>query len=108
MVNKQDTINKIAKDILNTNDLEIIRGVYKQLHTKLQKTNIIVSSAEELSPSVKSTLETKIRKKYQSIQLGDFEYLLDPSLIAGFKVKIGDMVFDNTVQSKLHNIKNNQ
>lgn len=62
-----------------------------------------VSSARELSEDEKKQINQKLENKMnQSVEC---MYEIDPSLMAGIKVKIKDMVFDNTALNRLTKLK---
>ena len=52
---------------------------------------IIVKSAIELSNDLKPTLEAKLKAKYP--EKNAFEYLLDPTILAGLVIQVGDMEY---------------
>ena len=58
-----------------------------------------ISSAIKLTDKNLSVLKGLLERKYsQDIQM---ETVIDPSLVAGLKVKIGDRIIDGSVRSKL-------
>ena len=64
-----------------------------------KKLLVEVSTAEKLSDKNLASLKDLLEKKYdQAIQI---ETVIDPSLIAGLKVKVGDHIIDGSVRSKL-------
>ena len=64
---------------------------------------IIVTSCVEISPQNKATLEPKLKSK-----IGDypFEYQIDSSLIAGFKVNFLDKQYNYDLFSEIKNVEN--
>jgi F0F1-type ATP synthase delta subunit len=64
---------------------------------------IIVTSSVEISPENKALLEPKLIAKIGNFPL---EYLIDPSLIAGFKVNFGDKQYSYDLSSEIKNVQN--
>ena len=63
------------------------------------KLSVDVQTAVELSQKNIDVLAKIIEKKYK--QEVDINIILDPSLIAGLKLKIGDRVIDGSIRTKL-------
>lgn len=62
-----------------------------------------VTSASELSSDEKQRLNKKLEKKFS--QAVECTYAVDPSLLAGIKVKVNDVVYDNTAINRLTKMK---
>lgn len=62
-----------------------------------------VTSAIELNASEKHTLETKLRAKFG--QETAFDYNVNPEILGGIVVRIGDKVLDGSVAGKLGALK---
>lgn len=62
-----------------------------------------IISASELSDEKKKILEKKLidTSKYDKFMIN---YKVDKSLIAGIRIKVGDIVFDNTYKAKIFDI----
>lgn len=59
-----------------------------------------VTTPEELSGVQKSSIEEKLTQTsgYESLEMN---YLIDESLLGGIRIRIGDRVVDNSIQTKL-------
>ncbi len=64
----------------------------------------LVSSAVELKPQQKSDLEKKLLET-TSYVVFEMEYLIDPTLVGGLVIRIGDRVIDSSVKTRLYNLK---
>lgn len=74
----------------------------KLLKQELSKSEAIVYSAIKLSTEE----QKKILKKLNSeLLILSSDFKIDPSLLGGIKVKIGDIIFDDTVKSKINTVK---
>lgn len=85
------------------NEIKIIAHEFKALYYK--DNNIIdvkATFAKELSPEQREKLQEKLKKSTgKTINL---EVLLDPSLIGGGIIRIGDKVIDGSLRSQLENL----
>ena len=63
-----------------------------------------VRSATELSDTLKKDIEKKLldTTSYKSMEI---DYSVDPDLIGGIVIRIGDRVVDNSVQTKLNKLQ---
>ena len=62
-----------------------------------------VATATELTAEQKTRLSEKLLK-ITDYKTFEFKYKLDPSLLAGLRIRIGDTVVDTTVKNKLDQI----
>jgi F-type H+-transporting ATPase subunit delta len=98
-----DKISNFIKLIFENNRvllLPAINDYFADLLFEYRKKLLVeVSTAEKLSAKNLASLKDLLEKKYdQAIQI---ETVIDPSLIAGLKVKVGDHIIDGSVRSKL-------
>lgn len=77
------------------------------LYQKGLKREIIKTTLEIMSPTAISSLQknliTKITKK--TFKINQVKTTIDPSLLGGLRIKIGDFVFDDSVQNKIGQLK---
>lgn len=65
---------------------------------------ITISAPVELP---KETINKIVKSLHSEFKIHNSQFILDSSLLAGFKFKIGDSVFDNSLRSSLENLKAN-
>jgi F-type H+-transporting ATPase subunit delta len=63
---------------------------------------VLVTSAEALEPDQKSAIQAKLSQKLSKTVEAD--YRIDPRMIGGVKVQIGDYVLDGTVSGSLRRL----
>lgn len=85
----------LLPDVVNEFDHFVARGTPGTLG--------VVTSAVELTGAEKEKLESKLRAQFGT-QL-NFEYRLDPSILGGIVVRVGDVVIDGSVSGKLAAMK---
>lgn len=74
----------------------------KGLKKEILKTTLEVMSPTAISSSQKNLI-TKITKK--TFQINQVITTIDPSMLGGLRIKIGDFVFDDSVQNKIGQLK---
>ena len=67
--------------------------------TVVERTRARVVSAVPLTGAEKETLQTKLAERFGPDL--EFEFAVDPSLIGGIHLRVGDQVIDGTVAGKL-------
>ncbi len=62
-----------------------------------------VASAEELSPEQKDQIRAKLAAEYGSDL--DFSFKVDPALLGGLRVRVGDRLIDNSIANRLAKLR---
>jgi F-type H+-transporting ATPase subunit delta len=78
---------------------EILRTVRATVPALEETANALVTSAHELSSAEKEQLEQKLRRDHGADTRVAFE--VDPELLGGLRIRIGDRIIDHTVASRL-------
>lgn len=83
------------------------KGVVKQFEKLVQEKNNVVTGVVYLAKPCSDELFQKIEKKLSDVTGKNLQLTreIDPTLIGGIKVKIGDRIVDSTVASKLKELK---
>lgn len=63
----------------------------------------LVTSAIELTAEERAKLETKLRQRFGADLL--FEYEVNPAILGGVRVRVGDQVIDGSVASRLNALR---
>jgi len=66
--------------------------------------SVSVSSAMELKADQKSRLEEKLLADTSYVEL-EMDYQVDPSLIGGMVIRIGDRVVDSSIRTRIYRLK---
>lgn len=78
-------------------------GLYqKGLKREISKTTLEISSPTTISVEQKNKITKTAQKTFQ---INKVQTTVDPSLLGGLCIKIGDVVFDDTVQNKIGYLK---
>ena len=73
----------------------------RAIRSGLSKTTLLIESAVSLSTSQVKDIETS----FKGNKINETKTQLSPSLLGGVKVRIGDVIFDNSVRSKINQLK---
>ncbi len=93
---------KIFKSQPRVEAIELLTQYLKSVKRVLGSTTMIVESVIPLSSSEKVNL----KKKYATgFTIQSIEYKLDPSLLGGLKVKIGDYISEDSLRSRIAQVK---
>jgi len=74
----------------------------RALKTELNKTTLTIESAVSISESGIKELENVLGRQYKII---DTHVDLNPSILGGIKVRIGDVIFDNSIKARIYQVK---
>ncbi len=78
---------------------DIIRKVRTNVPALDADSNVVVTSAHELSTAEREKLETKLRADHGSDVRVAYE--IEPELLGGLRIRVGDRILDYSVASRL-------
>ena len=84
-------------------NIDILRNYGRLLRFEIEKRHATITSASELSSQTSSKVLTKLKKKYGSDLTADF--VVDPTLLGGMRVRVGSDVWDGTVRNRLQRLQ---
>jgi F-type H+-transporting ATPase subunit delta len=95
-------VNKLATE-KPRNYLATLTAYQRLLRLEFAARHAVIDSAEPLSAAEQQNVIKELKGKYGEDVTSEFR--VDPSLIGGMKVKLGSNVWDATVLSRLHALK---
>ncbi len=103
-----DTFQKFLH-VLNDHDrLDLIKPIRSALHElhdeRARRLHVIVHSAVALTDDFQNRIRAMVREQFQLEPVLDMR--VDPSLLGGLKIRIGDKVYDATIRSRIENLRN--
>ncbi len=82
----------------------VLQALKRLIRIEAERRRVIVESAEELDQASRDRIVSGIAVKY-GVGLS-FEFRTNPALLGGLKIRVGDDVFDGTVQGRLDRLAN--
>jgi F-type H+-transporting ATPase subunit delta len=79
--------------------IEVLKNYRRLLRLELEKRQARVESASEVDSTTSSELVTNLRKKYGSDLTTEF--VVNPELLGGMRIRVGSDVWDGTVRNRL-------
>jgi len=104
---KNNKITRFIDLIIKKNRLQFSSVFSRQIEKKLDDLRNIVRAQlyvnKKLSPTIESNIISSFQKNSKKIL--KYETIEDPEIIGGFKLKIGDIVYDATINNTLNAVK---
>ena len=85
------------------NYIDVLKNYRRLLQLELEKRRARVETASELDSTTSSELVANLKKKYGSDLTAEF--IVDPELLGGMRVRIGSDVWDGTVRNRLEQLE---
>ena len=83
--------------------VDILKNYRRLLRLELEKHRARIETASEVDPAVKAEIVASLKKKYG----GDLtsEFLVNPQLLGGMRIRVGSDVWDGTVRNRLDRLQ---
>jgi F-type H+-transporting ATPase subunit delta len=83
--------------------LDILQHYKRLLRLEIDKRHARIESATQLAPQAAVDIIERLKKKYG----GDLtsEFVVDPALLGGVRIRVGSDVWDGTVRSRLQRLE---
>jgi len=82
--------------------IDILQNYKRLLRLELEKRHATIESAEELSPETREQIVSNLKRKYGADLT--IEFVVNPQLIGGMRVRLGSNVWDGSVQNRLQRL----
>ncbi len=83
--------------------IDILQNYKRLLRLEIEKRHATIESASELSPQASSKVIAKLRQKYGNDLT--VEFVVDPTLLGGMRVRVGSDVWDGSVRNRLERLQ---
>jgi F-type H+-transporting ATPase subunit delta len=81
----------------------ILQHYKRLLRLELEKRHAKIESATELSPQAAFEIGARLKRKYGEDLTTDF--IVDPTLLGGIRVRVGSDVWDGTLRNRLERLQ---
>ena len=85
------------------NYIDILKNYQRLLRLELEKRRARIETASEVDPAIKTEIVASLKNKYGGDLTTDF--LIDPQLLGGMRIRVGSDVWDGTVRNRLERLQ---
>jgi F-type H+-transporting ATPase subunit delta len=85
------------------NYIDILHYYKRLLRLEIEKRHAKIESATQLTPEAAIKVVEKLKKKYGADLTSEF--VVDPTLLGGVRVRVGSDVWDGTVRTRLQRLE---
>ena len=104
----RDKINSIARTIIEKkprNYIQLLENYRRLLRLEVEKRRATIESAAELDPEAGREIVAGLEQKYgRGLAI---EYVVNPALLGGVRVRVGSDVWDSSVRNRLERLQQN-
>ncbi|MGB0384975.1 MAG: ATP synthase F1 subunit delta [Ardenticatenaceae bacterium] len=106
-VSASPEISQFVRLLVREGDVNLLGEIIRHVRTLVpaigNESNVVVISAQELSKDEIQKLERQLRGKHgDNLQVA---YEVDPQLLGGMRIRVGDQVMDHTVAARLNALR---
>ena len=83
--------------------IRILAGFERLLRLEVEKRHALIESAAPLGAALREKLRTDLQAKFGTDI--EFEFVTNPELLGGLRVKVGSHVWDGSVRAKLEALR---
>lgn len=85
------------------NYIEVLKNYRRLLRLELEKRRATIETASAVDPAIRSEIVTNLKNKYGN-ELAT-EFLVNPQLLGGMRIRVGSDVWDGTVRNRLERLQ---
>lgn len=83
--------------------VDLLKNYHRLIRLETEKRRAIIESATQLDPATATRVANGLRAKYGSDLATEFR--TNPGLIGGLRIRVGDDVYDGSVQGRLQRLE---
>ncbi len=85
------------------NYIDVLKNYRRLLRLELEKRHATVETSSEVDPAIRSEIVANLKSKYGSDLSTEFH--VDPRLLGGMRVRVGNDVWDGSVRNRLESLQ---
>lgn len=85
------------------NYIDVLKNYKRLLRLELEKRHATIETASEVDPPMRSEIEANLKNKYGNDLSSEFN--VDPQLLGGMRIRVGNDVWDGSVRNRLQRLQ---
>jgi F-type H+-transporting ATPase subunit delta len=85
------------------NYINVLKNYKRLLRLELEKRHATIETASEVDPAIRSDIVTNLKSKYGDDLATEFH--VDPQLLGGMRIRLGNDVWDGSVRNRLERLQ---
>jgi len=85
------------------NYINVLKNYRRLLRLEVEKRRARIETASEMDPATQSEVVTNLKKKYGSDLAPEF--VVNPELLGGMRIRVGSDVWDGSVRNRLERLQ---
>ena len=100
---KVTEVTKLLKGMTQSSKLDIYKSYAHLIEVKIIQETAYIDTPFEATGKWAAEIESLVKERFPEVKYVHFT--VDPQLIAGIKVQIADMVYENSLKAKLNSLR---
>jgi F-type H+-transporting ATPase subunit delta len=85
------------------NYIDVLKNYKRLLRLEVEKRHATIETASEVNPEMRSDIVANLKSKYGNDLATEFD--VDPQLLGGMRVRVGNDVWDGSVRNRLERLQ---
>jgi F-type H+-transporting ATPase subunit delta len=85
------------------NYIDVLKNYRRLLRLEVEKRRARIETASEMNPTTQSEVVTNLKKRYGSDLTPEF--VVNPQLLGGMRIRVGSDVWDGSVRNRLEQLQ---
>lgn len=85
------------------NYIDVLKNYKRLLRLEVEKRHATIETASEVDPAIRSEVVSNLKSKYGDDLATEFH--VDPQLLGGMRIRVGNDVWDGSVRNRLQRLQ---
>ena len=85
------------------NYINVLKNYKRLLRLEVEKRHATIETASEVDPAIRSEIVSNLKSKYGDDLAAEFH--VDPQLLGGMRIRVGNDVWDGSVRNRLQRLQ---